>query len=125
MTYSGFSTVNNVSYGGIDVYGTTVFASDMFTYAGGEAQGVIAFNTVAQRFAENISPIDLTIGLNGFLYTLSPGGSPEGRTISIYDPSSLAYIDSIDLTNIFDTDQLLWIITVIFLLQIGMGSTSY
>ncbi len=104
MTYDGFSTVNNGSYGGIDVYGTTVFASDMFTYSGGEAQGVVVFNAVtgeAQRFAENTSPIDLTIGLDGLLYTLSPGGSPGGRTINIYDPSSLAYINSIDLTNIF------------------------
>jgi len=103
MTYDGFSTVNNVSYGGIDVYGTTVFASDMHTY-GGEAQGVVAFDTVtgqAQRFAENTSPIDLTIGLDGLLYTLSPGGSPGGRIINIYDPSSLAYIDTIDLTDIF------------------------
>ena len=104
ITYSGLSTVNNASYGGIDVYGNTVFVSDMSTSSGGGAQGIVAFNTVtgqAQRFAEDHEPIDLTMGLDGLLYTLSPGGSPGGRTINIYDPSSLTYINSIDLTNIF------------------------
>lgn len=104
LTYAGFSTVNNASYGGIDVYGNTVFTTDMSTYSGGEGQGIVAFDTstgTALRFAEDIDPIDLTIGLNGLLYALSPGGTPGGRTISIYDPVTFEYINSIDLTIIF------------------------
>ena len=104
ISYSGFSTVNNGSYGGIDIYGTVVFASDMYTASGGEAKGVVAFNTAngqIQRFAENTEPIDLTIGLDGLLYTLSPGGSPGGTTINVYNPISLVHIKSIDLSAIF------------------------
>lgn len=104
MTYEGFSTVNNGSYGGIAVYDQTVFATDMSTASGGEAQGVVAFDMAtgqAQRFAENVQPIDLTIGLDGFLYLLSPGGSPGGRTIHVYDPANLSLLDTIDLTAIF------------------------
>lgn len=104
LTSIGFSTVNNGSYGGIDFYGTTVFCTDMLTYGGGEGQGIVAFDTStgeAFRFAEDTQPIDLTIGLNGLLYTLSPGGSPGGRNITIYNPITFEYVDSVDLTAIF------------------------
>lgn len=104
FTYAGFSTANNASYGGIDVYGATVFATDMYTYSGGEGKGLVAFDLStgeALRFAENIDPIDLTIGLDGMLYALSPGGSPGGRVISIYDPVTFESVGSIDLTEIF------------------------
>lgn len=104
FSYDGFSTVNNGSYGGIDIFNTTVFGTDMYTAQGGEAQGVVAFDIPsgqALRFASGIEPIDLTIGMDGLLYVLSPGGSPEGTVIDIYDPVSLIQIDSIDLTAIF------------------------
>src|SRR5262245_16803208 len=45
-TYSGWSTVNNLSYGGIGLLGDYVYATDMATYSkpGDEAQGVVRFN---------------------------------------------------------------------------------
>jgi hypothetical protein len=104
ITYDGLSTVNNAAFGGIDVFDNTVFVSDMFTYGGGEAHGVVAFDTMtgqALRFANEDNPIDVTMGLDGFLYTLAPGGNPCGTTINKYDPISLEYIDSIHLTDIF------------------------
>lgn len=104
LAYSGFSTANNGSYGGIDKYGDIVFVSDMKTFTGGEAMGIVAFdilNGQTVRFAEDIEPIDLTVGLDGLLYALYPGGSPGGRTINVYDPLSYEYLRSIDLTVIF------------------------
>lgn len=109
--YSGLDTNNNVSYGGIDVYspasmpeystpfgGSTVFMTDM----NAPDQGIVAFNDMGiTRFAENISPIDLTVGLDGLLYALSPGGSPGGRNVHIYDPETYSLVNSIDLTSIF------------------------
>lgn len=98
LTADEFSTANNISYGGIDVFGTTVFASDMAT-SGGEAQGIVAFDTTdgtVQRFAENIEPIDLTIGLDGLLYALLPGG----EVIHVYHPTTFVFVDSLALTGI-------------------------
>lgn len=99
QTYTDWKTVNNGSYGGIDVYENQVFVTDMIT-----TNGVVAFNMdsgVAFRFADGTDAIDLTVGLDGLLYVLSPGGSPGGRTIDVYDPESYAFIRSIDLTAIF------------------------
>ena len=99
--YQEFSTVNNGSYGGIDLLGDKVFLTDMST-AGSSPQGVVAVEGANPvRFAEHSEPIDLTLGLDGFLYTLSPGGSPGGRTVEKYDPATNAFLASIDLTGTF------------------------
>lgn len=98
----GLSSVNAVSYGGIAATAKTVFVSDMMTYSGGEAQGIVAIDrstNAATRFATDIEPIDLSLGRNGLLYALSPGGSPDGRTIDVYNPDTLAHIQTIDLTQ--------------------------
>lgn len=99
QTYPDWNTVNNGSYGGIDVHENQVFVTDMLT-----GNGVVAFDNdtgVAVRFADGTDAIDLTVGLDGLLYVLSPGGSPGGRTIDVYDPGTYAYIRSVDLTAIF------------------------
>ena len=99
QTYPGWNTANNISYGGIDVHDRQVFVTDMLT-----ENGVVAFNLdsgIAFRFAAGTDAIDLTVGLDGLLYVLSPGGSPEGRTIDVYDPETYAFIRSIDLPSIF------------------------
>ncbi len=97
-TYPNWKTVNNISYGGIDVLGSQVFVTDMLT-----EPGVVVFQTDTEqafRFAAGTDAIDLTIGLDGLLYVLSPGGSPGGRVIDVYDPETYAYIRTIDLTAI-------------------------
>lgn len=79
-TSSGWSTVNNGSYGGIAAWNTSVFVTDMPTY-GGEAQGVIAFDTVSgasTRFASNLDPVDLNVGQDGKLYVLDGSSSFGG-----------------------------------------------
>lgn len=100
QTHPNWNTANNGSYGGIDVDQNQVFVTDGLS----DGNGVVAFNTdsgVSFRFAEGVDTIDLTVGLNGLLYVLSPGGSPGGRTIDVYDPETYALVDSIDLTAIF------------------------
>jgi hypothetical protein len=103
--FPGWTTVNNGSYGGIASTNRFSFVTDMETAGDGAAQGVIRFDLTEQaptvRFAEDIEPIDLTIGRDGRLYVLYPGGSPGGRMIDVYDISSLTRIDTIDLEEIF------------------------
>ncbi|ETX02789.1 MAG: hypothetical protein ETSY1_02255 [Candidatus Entotheonella factor] len=103
VTFEGWSTVNNQSYGGIAVYDRYVFVSDMRTFGdpADEAKGIIRYDTsdgTWQRFAENIEPIDLTLGFDGLLYALAPGGSPSGRTVDVYNPQTLAFVSQIDVT---------------------------
>lgn len=99
QTYPNWNTANNISYGGIDVDLNQVFVTDGLT-----DKGVIAFNTdtgQAFRFAAGTDAIDLTVGLDGLLYVLSPGGSPGGRVIDVYDPETYSYVRGIDLAAIF------------------------
>jgi len=99
LTHSGWDTVNNVSYGGIAVKDHFVFVTDMM-----DANGVIRYdltNNDSIRFANGIDSIDLNVGLDGLLYVLSPGGSPEGRTVHVFDPYTLENIRILDLTATF------------------------
>jgi hypothetical protein len=103
-TFSGLSTVNNGTYGGIAAKDGFVFLTDMRTLSGGESQGIARYslsNGVWESFAQGIDPIDLTIGLDGSLYALYPGGSPGGRFINEYSPSNLTLIRTISLADIF------------------------
>lgn len=101
-TFSGWSTVNNGTYGGITSFNDKIFVTDMETSGDNgadEAQGIVVFEGGnASRFATDIEPIDLNLGLDGLLYALEPGGSPGGRMVHIYDPTTLAKIREIDLT---------------------------
>lgn len=102
-TFSGWSIVNNGSYGGIAATDSHIFVTDMDTY-GAEDIGVIRFDLDGAnpiRFAKDIEPIDLTIGLDGMLYVLYPGGSPGGRFINVYNPDTLAFVKQVSLADIF------------------------
>lgn len=105
-TAAGWSTVNNGTYGGIASIESFVFVTDMDTGASGgadSAQGVIRFDLedgTWTRFAEDIEPIDLSIGLDGLLYALYPGGSPGGRELDVYDPLTLDRVDSVSVADI-------------------------
>jgi hypothetical protein len=87
QTYPGWSTVNNVSYGMVAAYKNFVFASDMFTYNGGEPNGIIRFDSSggpAVRFADGTDYIQLALGLDGMLYGLT------GNTVHVFNPDTLA-----------------------------------
>jgi PEP-CTERM motif len=103
-TFPGWSTVNNITYGGIAAFSNFVFATDMFTF-GGEPNGIIRFNVndfSAVRFASGSQNgpgdyIQLTIGGNGLLYAEFPGTSPGGNHVDVFDPTTLAFQRRIDL----------------------------
>src|SRR5262245_6278828 len=96
-TYSGWSTVNNTSYGGIGLSGSYVFVTDMTTYgeAADQAKGIVRFNLAdgtASRFAITFEPIDLTVGRDGLVYALD-----SFRTVNVYDPQSMALLRTVTL----------------------------
>lgn len=100
-TFSGWSTANNVTYGGIASFDHYIFATDMRTFGDGgadEAQGILRFNlatNVVERFATSLDFTDLTIGLDGLLYGLGGGGIG----VSVYNPNTLAFQRSFVLEN--------------------------
>jgi hypothetical protein len=93
-TQSGWSTVNQVSNGGIATYQNYVFVTDMGTF-GKEERGIIRFDLVngtSQRFGTDTQGFsDVTMGHNGLLYGHGVGNS----TIYEYDPASLALLRTI------------------------------
>lgn len=97
-THPGWSTVNNVSYGGIARLGRFVFVSDMSTF-GEEADrlaGIVRFDLVdgsSIRFAEPTEFIDLYLGLDGLLYGLVG----DEVTVHVFDPSSMAAVRTFTL----------------------------
>ena len=97
-THPGWSTVNNVSYGGIARFDPFVFVSDMTTFGDDEERkaGIVRFNRVdgsSVRFAEVIEFIDVYAGLDGLLYGLVA----DEVTVHVFDPSSMALVRSLSL----------------------------
>ncbi len=94
-TYTGWSTVANMTYGGLDQLGPYIFATDMWTGGTGDApRGVVRFDTTGGatvRFAETIEPIDLVVGPDGVLYALS------SWSVHKYDPLTFASLGSVTL----------------------------
>jgi uncharacterized delta-60 repeat protein len=87
-TVSGWSTVNNVSYGGVAGFNQYVFVTDMAT-GGGQDQGLIRFNTADysyQRFATTTDYIKVTVGQDGYLYALEP----SELQVDVFNPVTLA-----------------------------------
>ncbi|WP_154224326.1 hypothetical protein [Marinicella rhabdoformis] len=107
LTFSGWSTVNNGTYGGIASDNRFVWVTDMRTFGDPEDElhGIVQFDLEGQvpdvRFADNIEPIDLTLGKDGLLYALYPGGSPSGRYVDVYNPNDASFIKTISLADIF------------------------
>jgi hypothetical protein len=99
--FSGWSTVNGTTLGGLATFGHFVYATDMTTYNGGEPNGIIRFDgdsLSGTRFASS-SPfgtsdyIDLNVGMDGLLYALWPEGvsGVSVNQIDVYDPLTLAF----------------------------------
>jgi hypothetical protein len=102
QTLSGWSTVNNVSYGEVAAYKNFVFASDMFTFNGGEPNGIVRFDNSGGppvRFAQGTDFIQLTLGLDGQLYGLGGNGS-----VQVFNPDTLAPVRTFSLTGGPDSD---------------------
>jgi hypothetical protein len=93
---SGWSTVNNVSYGGLGYFQNFIFASDM-TVAGdpaGQSNGIVRFNIgdgSATRFGNGTNFTDVNVGRDGMVYALA------GQKVSVFDPSTLALVRTVTL----------------------------
>jgi hypothetical protein len=91
QSFAGWSTVNNISYGGIGAFGDGVFVTDMATAGAGDV-GVVRFSTSGAapvRFGSS-EYTDLTIGGDGLLYALR-------GAIDVYNPTTNAFVRTINL----------------------------
>lgn len=102
LTDSGWSTVDNISYGEAAAYKNFVFASDMDTSGAGAANGIIRFNTVdgtSVRFAQGTDFIQAALGQDGLLYGLETNGA-----VQVYNPDTLTLVRSFTLQGGPDSD---------------------
>ena len=94
---SGWSTVNNPTYGGIATWQNYVYVSDMRTLNTPEAgaSGVVRFDrrdSSCQRSADSAELVDVAVGLDGLLYGLT-----RTQLVKVYDPQTLALIRDVPL----------------------------
>jgi len=85
VNYPGWNTANNISYGGIAVYQDYVYVTDML---GSPNQGIVRFDRssgTTQRFETAKEFIDITMGLDGWLYALRSNED----TVDTYDPETM------------------------------------
>jgi hypothetical protein len=102
QTFPEWSTVNNTSYGGISSNGRYVYVTDDITN-GAAACGIVRFDRTAgtaQRFDSGVETIDLNLGLDGLLYALNGTGSPDGQSVSVFNPITMALIRTVSLSNV-------------------------
>ena len=95
ISVSGWSTINNVSYGGIATLQDYVFVTDMATAGDGSPKGILRIDTSdlsVVRFSDTVDFTDLTLGLDGQLYGLT-----SSRQVYRFDPISLAGFGNITL----------------------------
>ncbi|NQU25307.1 MAG: PEP-CTERM sorting domain-containing protein [Candidatus Nealsonbacteria bacterium] len=83
-TFPGWSTVNNVTFGGMAAYSKYIFATDMRTDL--SPGGIVRFNVddrTGIRFSIG-NYVDLNVGLDGLLYTLGYSRA----NVSVFDPET-------------------------------------
>lgn len=98
QTYAGWSTVNNLSYGGIAVLGNSVYVTDMWTAYDGNPQGIVRFSKnggAPVRFATSIEPIDVATE-GSYVYALSGN---YWNSLSVYNPADLSFTRNIPLVG--------------------------
>ncbi len=94
-THPGWSTINNVSYGGLGRFGDQIFVTNMST-SGNPSSGVIMFDLTSGTSAEVVSgpqAIDLTFGLDDSFWVLT------GNVAVEYDPVTFAQGDIVSMSN--------------------------
>lgn len=101
-TFDGWSTIGDITFGGIAAFSHYVYAADMDNSGSDPGHGVVRFDLdggPTVRFATTTSPNDLNIGLDGLLYTLSRGSAFNGggNRIDVFNPISMAFIRGFEL----------------------------
>lgn len=100
--FEGWSTANNKTFGGIASAGNYVFATDVRTNDDTKAErGIVRYDIITDTFERFHSSqgdiIDITVGLDGLLYTLGPTGSAIGTTVHKYHPVTMELLGNIIL----------------------------
>ncbi len=103
-TPANLNTVNNLTYGGIAAFGPYVYLSNMQLNSSQPPGGVVRVNvddSSVARIADGFDAINLAVGLDGKLYTLSRGGAINGggTLVREYNPISLQFIRSVSLPD--------------------------
>lgn len=97
QSFAGWSTSNNLSYGGIASFGDFIYVTDSSTAQGGAAKGIVRFHVHNQvppaRFLTHSDYIDITTGLDGKLYALR---NTYGD-LDVIDPQAMTITASLDL----------------------------
>jgi len=96
---SGWSTDTANQMGGIAAFDHWVFATDMDV--SGDGNGIVRWDLTdnsSERVVSGIDFADLTIGLNGKLYALTP---PDGgpQAVHVYDPLTLDAFPTVNLPS--------------------------
>ena len=102
-TFPDWRISANTSHGGIAFAGSQVFVIDNLG-----SSGVVVFDNdtgSAFRFADGTRSIDVTIGLDGLLYVLSPNTTPGGLYADVFDPQTYAFVRRIDLRSILGNNS--------------------
>ncbi|MGF1577918.1 MAG: Ig-like domain repeat protein [Gemmataceae bacterium] len=95
-TFPGWSTDNDIRYGGIGTFEEYIFLTDMDT-PGDTESGIIRFDTTDSsfvRFADGTDYTDLTVGLDGILYALH-----AGNFLDKFDPMSMTPMGTVTLAQ--------------------------
>lgn len=89
-----WSTINNLTYGGIDALGAKVYVTNMST-AGNTTSGIVEFDLDSKQvtYHDGFELFDLTVGLDGFIYGL------DDSTVYKYDPVSFTLIKTIPISS--------------------------
>lgn len=108
-TISGWSTISHDYYGGIavDIARNAVYASDMVTGSGGEANGIVRFDLTtfsASRFLSGPQYgsgdyTTVTLGKDGLLYTMYPGLSAGNYKVDVIDPANFTILRTVNLPD--------------------------
>lgn len=99
ITFEGWSVTGGSEPGGLAIDGDIVYATDQFTFNGGEPFGIVRFDTANNttlRFAEGDNDdgfLDLNIGLDGSLYAIeSPLG--DATELFVYDLTTFELLET-------------------------------
>ncbi|HEX6985516.1 MAG TPA: SdrD B-like domain-containing protein, partial [Planctomycetaceae bacterium] len=93
--FPGWSSDGAPGAGGLGVIGNYVFASDSFT--SDNSAGIVRFDTVtreAVRFGA-VGIRDLSVGLDGLIYTLD---AVDSRVVRAWDPETMAQVKQVTLS---------------------------
>ncbi|MDO3381613.1 cellulose binding domain-containing protein [Gilvimarinus algae] len=94
--FEGWSIAGNATYGGIAADERYIYLTDMMTYNGGEAKGVVRYDReldLFERFLTNYQFVDITMGEDGLLYGLQ---NVYGDLLVI-NPNSMSIENTLDL----------------------------